>query len=84
MFTIVLETSGAVLMLITCPFVYSKVKGLVSTAAKCLVRLGETLNESTPGIPLNSSKVTLEICHKSDKNLIQKKSTTITPAEEMN
>lgn len=61
MFTIVLETSGGALISVTCPFEYSKVKGLVSIAAKCLVRLGETLNESSPGIPLNSSNTTLEI-----------------------
>lgn len=61
MFTIVLETSGAVLMSMTCPFEYSKVKGLVSTVAKRLVRFGETLKESSPGIPLNSSNDTLVI-----------------------
>lgn len=61
MFTMVLETSGEVLMSVICPLVYSKVKGLVSTAAKHLVRFAEILKESSPGMPLNSSNATLVI-----------------------
>lgn len=72
-------------MSITCPFVYSKVKGLVSSAAKRLLRLGETLNESFPGIPLNCSNATLEI-YIADKTIrmIHKDTIAITPAKEIN
>lgn len=78
------ETSGAVLMSITCPFVYSKVKGLVSSAANRLLRLGETLNKSSPGIPLNSSNATLEI-YIVDKiiKIIHKNTITVTPVKEI-
>lgn len=61
MFRMVLETSGAVLISATCPLEYSNVKGLLSSAAKRLVRLGEALNELCPGIPFSSSNTTLEI-----------------------